>query len=99
MTTFPLQAGSSIPTAHKLRTQPELRAASDLMALTSDMDSLAQHMQHCAMARGKWSRTQRVIESTHSLVLPRIVTVAAFLALMTVATTSVAVILGWAAAV
>jgi hypothetical protein len=39
------------------------------------------------------------LQSTHCLLLPRVVTVVALAALMAVAASSAAVILGWAAAV
>lgn len=96
MTTFPLHAGSSSSLAQTSQRAPTRMAASDLMALTSDMDSLAQHMRHCAGSRSRWSRLQRALESTHSLLSPRIVTAAA---LMAVVTLSLAVVLGWVAAV
>lgn len=96
MTTFPLQNGSSPRPAQRTEPEPAGAAPSDLMGLTSDMDSLAQHMRHCAGSRSRWSRLQRALESTHSLLSPRIVTAAA---LMAVVTLSLAVVLGWVAAV
>ena len=99
MTTFPLHAGSSSSLAQTSQPVPTRMAPSDLMALTSDMDSLAQHMRHCASARGKWPRVHQALQATHGLMSPRIVTVAALGSLLAVATISVAVILGWVAAV
>ena len=99
MTTFPLQAGPSAPAAQTAQSVPTRPVHSDLMALTSDMDSLAQHMRHCANARGKWPRMQQALRATHGLLSPRIVTVVALVSLMAVAAISVAVILGWVATV
>ena len=99
MTTFPLQAGSSSPLAQTAKQAPTHPVPSDLMVLTSDMDSLAQHMRHCASAQGKWPRLHRSLQATHGMLSPRIVTVVAVGSLMAVATISVAVILGWVAAV
>ena len=98
MTTFPIHAGSSSNPAEARPSAPRSQACVDSMGLSRDMDSLAQHMRHCAMAQGKWTRVHRVLQSVHSLVSPRIVTAAAVGTLMVVASASVAVILGWAAA-
>lgn len=97
MTTFTLQAGSSSTLERSAPSAPKMTARADSMGLSRDMDSLAQHMQHCAMAQRKWPRLQRALQSTHSLVSPRIVTVAAVGTLMMIATASASVILGWAA--
>ena len=99
MMTFPLHAGSSSSLGQTGQQAAERSAPSDLMALTSDMDSLAQHMRHCASARGKWPRLHQALLTTHGLLSPRIVTAVALGLLMAVATISVAVILGWVAAV
>lgn len=96
MTTFPLQTGSSLRLAQVTESGSAGAAPSDLMGLTSDMDSLAQHMRHCASAQSRWSRMQMAWQSTHSLLSPRIVTAAA---LMAVVTFSLAVVVGWVAAV
>ncbi len=98
MTTFPLHAGSSSTSAPTRLSAPRSLSGVDSTGLNSDMDSLAQHMRHCAMAQGKWPRLQRALQSTHSLVSPRIVTAAAVGTLMVVASASVVVILGWVAA-
>ena len=96
MTTFPLQTGSSPRLAQVTEPEPAGAAPSDLMGLTSDMHNLAQHMRHCASAHSRWSRLQMAWRSTHSLLSPRIVTAAA---LMAVVTLSLAVVVGWVAAV
>ena len=98
MTTFPLHAGSSSPLAQVPHAVPTSTAASDLMALTSDMDSLAEHMRHCASAQSQWPRLHWALQSLHGLVSPRLVTAGALGTLMAVAAISVAVLLGWVAA-
>lgn len=103
MTTYPLRAGSTSSLSQTIPSAPRRPVPSalpsDLMALTNDRDSLAQHMRHCASARHRWPRLQTTLQSTHCLLLPRIVTVVALAALMAVASSSAAVIMGWAAAV
>ena len=99
MTTFPLQSGTSASLVQASERPSAGTGPSELMALTSDMDSLAQHMRHCATAQGKWMRVHQVFHVAHGLLSPRIITVVALGSLMAVATISVAVILGWVAAV
>ena len=99
MTTFPLQAGPSSSLAQTTQLASTRFVPSDLMALTSDMDSLAQHMRHCANAQGKWPRLHRALQVTHGLLSPRIITAVALGSLIAAAAISVAVILGWVAAV
>lgn len=99
MTTFPLQAGPSSPLSQTTQLASTRFAPSDLMALTSDMDSLAQHMRHCANAQGKWPRLHQALQVAHGLLSPRIITVVALGSLMAAVTVCVAVNLGWVAAV
>ena len=96
MTTFPLQTGTSSQLAQLTEPGSAGAASPDLMSLTRDIDSLAQHMQHCASARSRWSRLQMAWQYAHSLLSPRIVTAAAVMAVVTL---SVAVVVGWVAAV
>lgn len=46
--------------------------------VSSDAAALASHMNRCASSRSRFFGLQSGLESAHSLVSPRIVTVAAF---------------------
>jgi hypothetical protein len=49
--------------------------------VNSDCAELASHMSHCASSRGRFFALQTALESTHSALSARIVTVAALVAL------------------
>ena len=57
----------------------------------ADLDSLAQHMRHCASSRNRQSRLQLALQDAHTLVSPRIVTTASLTTLLAVAVASVVV--------
>ena len=56
-----------------------------------DLESLAQHMRHCASTRHRPSRFQLALEDACSLASPRIVTLVAVACLLVVAAASVVV--------
>jgi hypothetical protein len=95
MTTFPINAGQSAYAGTLSSDVAGKTRSSDVVGLNHDMDSLALHMRHCAMARGKWPRVQRALYASHALMSPRIVTAASVGVLMAIAAFSVAVICGW----
>jgi hypothetical protein len=45
--------------------------------VSADTADLASHMNHCASSRSRFFALHSVLESIHSMVFPRIVTVAA----------------------
>jgi hypothetical protein len=51
--------------------------------VNSDAAELASHMTHCASSRSRFFSLQTALQSTHSLLAARIVTVAALLVTVT----------------
>lgn len=67
MTTLELMADSS--------------SASSPDFVSTDAANLASHMNHCASSRSRFFALRSALQSAHSLVSPRIVTVVALLAI------------------
>lgn len=59
--------------------------------IRADLDSLAQHMRHCASARNRSSRFQLALQDACTLASPRIVTLAAVTILLAVAAVSLSI--------
>ena len=57
-------------------------------SIGADLDSLAQHMRHCASSRHRQSRFQLALQDAHGLASPRIVTLAAVATFLAVALAS-----------
>ncbi len=72
-------------------TTPSSSLAMSTTQLGADLDSLAQHMRHCASTRSRPSRFQGLVDDAHSLASPRIVTVVSVTTLLAVAAASVVV--------
>ncbi|UUZ63069.1 hypothetical protein LP417_25515 [Polaromonas sp. P1-6] len=56
-------------------------SASSTDFVSADAADLASHMNHCASSRGRFFALHSALQSAHSLVCPRIVTVAALVAM------------------
>ncbi len=52
--------------------------------VSTDAAELASHMNHCASSRGRFFAVQTALHSAHSALSPRIVTVAALVAAISV---------------
>ena len=56
-----------------------------------DLDSLAQHMRHCALRHRRFSKLHLILEDLHSLASPRIITLMALMTLLATATANAAI--------
>jgi len=52
--------------------------------VSTDAAELASHMSHCARSRGRFFAVQTALDSAHSALSPRVVTVAALVAAISV---------------
>ena len=59
--------------------------------IRADLDSLAQHMHHCASTGNRPSRAQLALQDALSLASPRIITLVAVISLLGAAAVSMAI--------
>jgi conjugal transfer/entry exclusion protein len=62
-----------------LKIIPGFSSAETLDFVSTDEAALASHMKSCESARGRFFGLESALQSTHSLLTPRIVTVGALL--------------------
>ena len=92
MTTFNFShsAPPSFISATRAHTSPGL-ARTPGPEIGGDLDSLEQHMRHCALRHNRTSKLQRILEDVHALASPRIVTLIALMTLLVTATANAAI--------
>ncbi|MEJ8826897.1 hypothetical protein WKW80_33675 [Variovorax humicola] len=55
---------------------PQLLALSQIDFIRGDIDALASHMRHCALAQGRWFAIESQLQRVRSVAAGRIVTMA-----------------------
>ena len=90
MTTLNFSSSASLGSVLKTNTAASLMRTSGT-DIGGDLDSLEQHMRHCADTRRRLPRLQLVVEDLHSLVSPRIITLVALVTLLAIATANAAI--------
>ena len=90
MTTLNFSSSASLGSVLKTNTSPSLMRTPGT-DIGGDLDSLEQHMRHCADTRRRLPRLQLVVEDLYSLVSPRIITQVALVTLLATATANAAI--------
>ena len=90
MTTLNFSSSASLGSVLKTNTAASLMRTPGT-DIGGDLDSLEQHMRHCALRHNRPSKLQRILEDAHALASPRIVTLIALMTLLVTATANAAI--------
>ena len=90
MTTLNFSPSASLESVLKTNTSPSLVRTSGT-DIGGDLDSLEQHMRHCADKGRRFPRLQLVAEDLHALASPRIITLVTLVVLLATATANAAI--------
>ena len=90
MTTLNFSPSASLGSVLKTNTSPSLvrMPGTDI---GGDLDSLEQHMRHCADKGRRFPRLQLVAQDLHALASPRIITLVTLVVLLATATANAAI--------